>query len=667
MSTSETLDLLRSRILAGYPLMFLNSWEERRWEGELSALADELQRRLVTWSVTLGCQPPLTADNEAGSASDPLEVLEQIDRTPGGDLFLLKDFHPYLKQPQVIRKLRDLAQSLPIAEKTILLMGPEIEIPRDLLKDAVQIDLPLPDIEELRNELSRVLQQRKRKRRPPLSISGDQEERMLKAVVGLTSVESHKALTQVLINRDKIDDTVYTALVSEKKHLIQGSELLDFQDLDTGVRDVGGLEQLKDWIARRALAFSTRAQQQGIPAPRGVLLLGVQGCGKSLTACAIAHCLSFPLVRLDIANLLSADLGSSERRMREVLKLMQLIAPAVLWLDEIEKGFAGSGEASQNATMSRLMGSFLSWMQDRRAPVFVVATANSVTDLPPELLRRGRFDELFFIDLPNFHERRQILGIHLQKRGWKPDKYDIEALASLTEGYSGAEIEQIVVTAMIETYSHGRVLSQEDLQTATENLVPLSVTMEEKIFQLREWARGRCRQATPDSRVLQMLEKEHGRDTPFITDDEEISAQRAKEWVALAEHGQTAAAILEYVRARETVLFSHLQRDFSAYAPAYGEQGLALRSDPNAVLWVGLPQELAEPLAKLIAAKRIYVHIIDAQIYDDPEVIPKLPQVATLPEKRLSRPVWLPVVLREVAPEGASSRLQRVARMRLSK
>jgi hypothetical protein len=350
--------------------------------------------------------------------------------------------------------------------------------------------------------------------------------------------------------------------------------------------------------------------------------------------------------------------------MRDVLRLMETIAPVVLWLDEIDKGFAGFAEEAQaqDATMSRLVGSFLTWMEERRAPVFVVATANSITGLPPELLRRGRFDELFFIDLPNYQERKDVFSVHLARRGWKPDKFDLDELAQQTEGFSGAEIEQIVVAAMLDSFGRGRILSQQDLLAAREQTVPLSVTMEERIFELREWARARCRPATPDSRVMQMLDEEHRGGRLYDSDEEETA-----EWVALAEHGQLNAALAEFVRHRDHVTFPQLQQAFADYLDTEGEQGLALRSDPNVVLWVGMSRDLAELLSKLIANKRLFVHPTSPERYQSDGHALKLPLLNELPEDRLSRPAWLPVCFRDLPPEGGTGRFARVARMRLSR
>ncbi|OYW24531.1 MAG: hypothetical protein B7Z55_01925, partial [Planctomycetales bacterium 12-60-4] len=239
------------------------------------------------------------------------------------------------------------------------------------------------------------------------------------------------------------------------------------------------------------------------------MLLGVQGCGKSLTARATARMLSFPLLRLDLSRLMDAGQGASERNLRSVLHLLESIAPVVLWLDELEKGFAGvDGDKFTDATMARILAMFLMWMQEQTHPVFVIATANSIHNLPPELLRRGRFDELFFIDLPNFHERRQILQIHLARKGWKPERFRVDDLAQKTDGFSGAELEQLVATAIIDAFGHGHVLTDEILDRTRRSLVPLSRTMEEKIFELRQWAQDRCRRATSDNRAMQMLDEE---------------------------------------------------------------------------------------------------------------------------------------------------------------
>ena len=663
MNTPEALEQVRLRILSRYTLLFLKTWEEERWETELAALALEIERGLVVWSVTEGPQPP--PEEAANGRGDPLAFLDEIERYPSDHLFLIKDFHPYLREPHVVRKLRDLTTKLGSQKKTLLFMGPIVEIPIDLQKEAFEFDMPLPGLEELRNEFAGALEELEASGEKVPELSPEFEEKLLKAVLGLTAREARKALILALTGREALDDEVFKTLVAEKRHLVQGSDLLEFYDLEEGVKDVGGLEVLKDWLEKRAEAFTERAREQGIPLPKGVLLLGIQGCGKSLTARATARLLSFPLVRLDVANLLSSDRGTSERNLRDVLRLMETIAPAVLWLDEIEKGFAGVGgesEKAQDATMARLMGSFLTWMEGRNASVFVVATANSVANLPPEMLRRGRFDELFFVDLPNYHERKHILSIHLGRRGWKSDKYDLARIANKTEGYSGAELEQIVVSAMIDAYGQGRVLAQEDLERSREQLVPLSVTMEEKVFELREWANTRCRRATSDSRVTQMLEEEQ-RQAQFLEEE----AEQKEPWMELAEHGQLNAAVVEYLRRCDVAPFPKIQDDFAPFLTTAGDQGLALRSDPNVVLWSGMSQDLAGLLSTLIAQRRVYVNPATHDVYKSLGKGLKLPIVEKLDDAKQPRPVWLPATIRLLPPAGGTGRFARVARIKLSK
>ena len=700
MATSDTLAQLKSRILSHFSMMFLSTWEEERWEAELAALATEMNRGLVTWTVTRGVEgggslfqaaspESLIASNNDGGLKktpDPValaaEFLDRVPEFPNEQLFLLKDFRPYLSNPQIVRQLRDLAPVLIEQSKTLLFMGPDTEIPIELLRDALKCELPLPGLDELHTELKAVLASESAHRPAPLTITTEQEERLVRTMLGLTAAQARKSFQRAFLGRSEIDEEVYAQLIGEKKVMIQGSEMLEFQELTEGVKDIGGLDALKDWVSKRSLAFSETARKQGIPAPKGVLLLGVQGCGKSLTARAIARLLAFPLVRLDVATLLSGDKGQSEKNMRDVLALMEMIAPAVLWMDEIEKGFAGAnGEAGSDSTMVRIMGRFLTWMQENPAPVFVVATANSVTGLPPEMLRRGRFDELFFVDLPNYHERKQILEIHLRKRRFDPSSFDIAKLAERSEGYSGAELEQVVLAAMVETYGSTDGITQVAMEKAREETVPLSVTMEEKIFQLREWAKGRCRPATPDSRVLQMLEAEQRQkaadaandeqafeDKPFSFDPTDLEEDdEVEQWKTLAQSGDLPGALLEYVRSHDGTTIPQLQSAFAEFTSTNGEQGLALRADPNLILWLGLSAEFAGEISKLITNKRLYLRLAGAETFGDAASEMKLPKLTSLPDNKVSKPTWLPTCLTDLAPDEPDSRLDRVARMMLAK
>ncbi len=669
MSTQATIELIRTRISSRFPLLFLATWEEDRWETELASLAMSLERGLVIWTATQGACPPL--DDVNGEHCDPASFLDHVRRYPRDHVFLLKDFHPFLKDPIVVRRLRDLVPSLADENKTLLLMSPEPVIPLELRKDTIEIGLPLPGIDDLKLELRELMIERQHSGEPAIKLSSSQKEKLLKAVAGLTARQARQSLSRALNGRNAVDDEVYALLVAEKRHMVQGSEFLEFYDLAEGVSDIGGLDGIKEWLAKRSHAFSLDAQRKGVPAPKGLLLLGVQGCGKSLTSRAIARLLSLPLVRLDVSSLLSSDRGQSEKNLRDVLTLTEMISPVVLWLDEIEKGFAGvdTEGGGSDSTMIRLMGRFLTWMQEKPATVFIVATANSVNGLPPEMLRRGRFDELFFVDLPNFHERKQIFAIHLRKRGLNPEQFNLTELAEGTEGYSGAEIEQSVLTAMVEAFHRESQPTHEDLQRAVEDTVPLSVTMEEKIFQLREWARPRCRAATPDSRVLQMLEAEQREKTGIdggafnlLEEEEEDDSG----WRVAAAEGELQAAIYEYVVERGDVPFDRLQRDFASVVDTAGEFGIALRSDPNIILWIGLNADASSAIARLLTDRKLYVTPANGSVSEE-NAPPKLQRLPVLPDTRISRPCWFPVNLTAETPAEVDERLTRVARMKFNR
>lgn len=664
MNTEAVLDDLRSRIEAGYPLLFLQSWEEQRWERELLELTRQIDRGWATWTITTGLQPAL----EEAAEPSPWQLLLDLNNYSSNHVFLVKDFHAWINDPMIVRRIRDLLGELVARQKTLIFLGPVAQIPFDLVKDAVRIELPLPGYEDLQAEFDSFKASRTDHEEAELFVDSDDEDKLIKAVMGLTTQEAGKAWRRALHGRAQVDDGVFTTLIAEKRTLASGSDLLEFYDLEESVGDIGGLDALKEWMKRRAEAYSPRAREQGIPLPKGMLLLGVQGCGKSLTARATARLLSFPLIRLDIANLLGSARGESEKNMHSALTLVESISPAVLWLDEIEKGFAGvetDGSGAGDATMTRLVGSFLTWMSEIDKPIFVIATANSVQNLPPEMLRRGRFDELFFVDLPNFEERKHILGIHLKKRGWKPEQFDVDDLATRSDGFSGAELEQIIVTAMIDAFGQGHILQSEDLERAWRATVPLSVTMEDKIFALRNWAQDRCRRATSDSRVTSMLESEARNDALQVPLDEEDEDQGLPPWAQLANSGQLKAALVEFVRSSGDVLFPDLVKALATYMEVTGDQGLAVRANPNTVLWAGMSQELCELLCELVTSKRIYIHPTEHDRYKELQKGLRLPVLKEPTESRLPRAAWLPSSLRCAPHSVHAALLARIGRMKL--
>ncbi|HWL08173.1 MAG TPA: AAA family ATPase [Planctomicrobium sp.] len=657
MTTTEALADLQQRIRAGYSILLLRTYEEQRWEELLANLALEMEQGLVTWSSTAGPSPVLDA---ASTPRSVVDFLAQIPRYPHDHLFLLKDLHPHLATPEVNRQLRDLLPVLAAHRKTVLLMSPVTTLPVELVKDVSIIDLPLPGTDDLRDVLQSVLTSRLTTELTELSLR--EQDRFVQAVLGLTEDEARRAYAKVFQNADSLSEELFPELVAEKRHLIQGSNLLEFFDLDEGLGDVGGLDGLKEWVQQRSNAFTPDARTRGITNPRGVLLAGVQGCGKSLCARVIARIFGFPLIRMDIGALLEGTRGGSEQNLRDVLRLIESISPAVLWLEEIDKAFAGfDDEASNDATMSRLVGRFLTWLQEHSAPVFVVATANNVSKLPPEMLRRGRFDELFFVDLPNYHERLDIFRVHLSKRGWKPEKFDVEALSDQTDGFSGAEIEQVVNSAIIEAHAGDRLPTQQDIEAAREQTIPLSVTMEDEIFQLREWARTRCRAATLDFRVMQVMEEEQ-RKGEMVEYDRLVQPR----WMQLAEHGQYQGAIQAYVESVDHVLWGKLLQEFEQYFPTRGDYGLVLKADPKIVICVRLSRDMADLVAGYLDGRRLYLHPVTSSEVPEADR-PSLPALEKMPEEKVTRPTWLPTKLRVLPPHGGSGRLSRVARIRMGK
>ncbi len=501
LSRAEELDLL---IRAKYPLLYVIAWEERRIEQLLRQVAAQRRKALYGWTITDGLHPldgSLRPESD-DLTRDPLQALEEVAASREAAIFVLKDFHPYLDayhpHPQravIVRKLRDILNRLKESRKTLVMLSPLLHAPPELEKDITVLDYALPTGGELAASLERVVRSAQELGGIRLRLSPEEREKILNAARGLTCTEAENAFAKSLVLRRALDAEV---IIAEKKQIIRRSQVLEYFDAQEDLSLVGGMALLKEWLAKRALAFSERARQFGLPEPKGLLLLGVQGAGKSLVAKAIARQWQLPLLRLDLGRVFSQMVGSSEQNMRNALRLAESVAPCILWLDELDKGLSGlaSSHLSDAGTSARVFGSFLTWMQEKTAPVFVVATANDIATLPPEALRKGRFDEIFFLDLPNRAEREEIFGIHLAKRGRAPRRFDVETLARRSEGYSGAEIEQAVISGLYDAFEAGRDLSTEDILRALEETVPLSRTMEARITALRRWARTHARPAS---------------------------------------------------------------------------------------------------------------------------------------------------------------------------
>lgn len=486
-------------IKARYPLIYLQTVEEARAEEMIKHLAQQRNTRLYTWTFTRGYEPPIPAPAEATSTrqlAPELEAITQLLRLQDDALVVLKDFHPYLNDQRVIRLLRDLYPRLQRARRTVIFLSPVLKLPPELEKQITVLEMPLPNREEIAHKIQEILLVL-RASQPEVrtDLSPHELDELVSAAQGLTLDEIENVCARSVVEHKSL---TVEAILSEKKQIVRKSGVLEYYDARETMSDVGGLDLLKEWLRKRRASLSREAREFGLPAPKGVLLLGVQGTGKSLSAKAIANLWGLPMLRLDVGRVFGSLVGASEANMRAAIRTAEAVAPCILWIDELEKGFAGvqGSGVSDSGTTARVFATFLTWMQDKRAPVFVVATANEVSQLPPELLRKGRFDEIFFIDLPTLPEREQIFAIHLRKRKRDPAQYDLNKLARATEGFSGAEIEQVVIAGLFTAFDAGRELTTEDMLDEVRHTVPLSVMMREEIEELRTWAQLRTRPAS---------------------------------------------------------------------------------------------------------------------------------------------------------------------------
>ena len=492
MSASREIEVL---LRAKYPILYVVSWEERRVEEALAGVCRGLNRTLHTWTLTQGMKPPVKGAARTPLTSPELEALAQVHEAPDYTVVLLKDFHPYMRDHRVIRLLRDLAARMRSKAQAIVIMGPVLQLPNDLEKEVTVVEFPLPDETEIERTLDQVVKAVADTKGLDTALLPEDRERLVKSAQGLTMDEIESVFARSLVEKKRFD---VEAVLKEKQQIIRKSGLLEYYAPDSRIKDVGGMELLKEWLEQRTKSFSDKAKEFGIPAPKGMLLLGVQGCGKSLLAKAVAAHWNLPLLKLDVGRIFGSLVGQSEENIRKAIAVAESVAPCVLWADEIEKGFAGVGGsgASDSGTTARVFATFLTWMSEKTAPVFMIATANDVTALPPEMLRKGRFDEIFFVDLPDKEERKQIFAIHLAKRNRPVESFDLEELATKTHGFSGAEIEQVVIGALYIAFDKERELAQGDLVEEARNVVPLSVMMSEDIAELREWAALRTRPAS---------------------------------------------------------------------------------------------------------------------------------------------------------------------------
>lgn len=486
---------IENLVKARYPLLYIASAEEKRVEENLQEICRRTGLNFRRWSITEGLRDE--RGQTVQEAKDPLKVLAWLADTTEQCMLVLRDFNPFLKDFTVVRRLRDLHRSLPFQRKHAVLLSPTMNVPNELGKEISIIDYPLPDSEEISSIVDQIARSVQRNHGTELRVLSNPEERrsVVEAALGLTRHEIEAVMAKSLVERRNLEIDV---ILSEKEQIIRKSGTLEYYHPKEGFNDIGGLDNLKIWLQKRKAAFGAKAQEFGLPKPRGMLLLGVPGCGKSLTAKAVGAFWQLPLLRLDVGRLYSSYVGSSEENMRSAIKIAESVAPSILWLDELEKGFSGTGSSnmSDGGTTSRVFGSFITWLQEKTAPVFVLATANNVSQMPPELLRKGRFDEIFFVDLPAAMEREEVLRIHLQKRHRNPNDFDIKAIGDAMQNFSGSEVEQVVVSALYDAFEQEKPLTTEHLLQSAFETVPLARTMREEIEAMREWARVRARRGS---------------------------------------------------------------------------------------------------------------------------------------------------------------------------
>ena len=492
MPTKDVLRDLQLLLQSRYGLLHIDTEEEERALSLLHHVSDRISVPLFTWTRIKG----LTRVDLRGSIFETKEPGKAMAHVAAADIPAIYHFHrigSHLENDEVFRAhLKAASKKLEELEGAIVLTGSEIVFPPDIDPMVATIVLPRPGEEEYRDLLSNLIRDLSHRQYVEVNLSREEMAGLLRHLSGLTLLEAEKILTKAIIEDHRLTAEDIGHVIEAKKAVVEREGLLEYYPVEQTLADIADLANLKGWLAKRKNVVSNpvKAGEFGLSFPRGVLLLGVPGCGKSLSAKAVAKEWGLPLLKFDTSNLYNKYIGESEKNFKRAIRAAERMAPVVLWIDELEKAFAAGG-TEDGGVSQRILGSFLSWMQDRKGEVFIVATANDIERLPPEFLRKGRFDEIFFVDLPERDTRREIFRIHLENRGQPGADFDLNGLAEETEGFSGSEIEEVVVSGLYTAFSDGKKLSTADLQAEVEGTVPLSVTMGEKVEALRSWANGR--------------------------------------------------------------------------------------------------------------------------------------------------------------------------------
>jgi ATPase family associated with various cellular activities (AAA) len=502
MSFSDEFNLL---LRARYPVIYIPTREEERVEATIAQCAkNQGDRAVYIWDFVDGYQGN---PNDLGFGKrNPLQALEFVEKLPASAaaIFVLRDFHRFLDDVSISRKLRNLARLLKSQPKNLVLLSPNVSIPDDLSEVLTVLEFPLPGAIEIKTEIDRLLGATGQR------LESKVLDELVRSCQGLSTERIRRVLARAIALHGELQPEDVDLILEEKRQTIRQTQILEFYPATENISDIGGLDNLKDWLLLRGGSFSERARQYGLPHPRGLLLVGIQGTGKSLTAKAIAHHWHLPLLRLDVGRLFGGLVGESESRTRQMIQLSEALAPCILWIDEIDKAFSGLDSRGDAGTSSRVFGTFITWLAEKASPVFVVATANNIQSLPPEMLRKGRFDEIFFVGLPAQEERRAIFAVHLSRlRPHNLKQYDLDRLAYETPDFSGAEIEQTLTEAMHLGFSQNRDFTTDDVLEAASQIIPLARTAKEQIDFLQEWAAaGKARMASKHSSLSNRIQRQ---------------------------------------------------------------------------------------------------------------------------------------------------------------
>jgi SpoVK/Ycf46/Vps4 family AAA+-type ATPase len=490
MNFNDELTLL---LKARYPIIYINTIEEDRVEYVIrKTIKANLNRSIYSWDFVDGYTN--NPNNEGFAKRNPLQALELVEKltseTPA--LFLLKDFNRFLADISIARKLKNISRILKLQPKTIIIIASDLTIPKELQDLITILNFHLPDEKEISQELNRLIKS--------LNIEIDSQflDSLIRACQGLSLERIRRVLSKIIATYKTIDENSISILLSEKKQIISQTEILEYWDTNEKIQNIGGVDNLKDWLEKRKTAFGIQASNYGLPTPRGLLLIGIQGTGKSLTAKAIATEWQLPLLKLDVGKLFGGIVGESESRLRQMIELSETLAPCILWIDEMDKAFTNSDSKGDSGTSNRVLATFIGWLSEKIKPVFVVATANNVDLLPLEVIRKGRFDEIFFLDLPKTQDREQIFKIHIREfrpKTW--DFFDYTKLSGLSEFFSGAEIRQSIIEAMYYAFYEKREFTTEDVCKALKESIPLAQLETDQMLRLQDWAKsGRIRLAS---------------------------------------------------------------------------------------------------------------------------------------------------------------------------